>query len=323
MSFCDIMERMEQTQTRPETSPKDFFLHLLSIVALYASAASFSTLLFQCINAWFPDAVAGYGFSFSASAIRWAVAMLIVFFPTYVWTNIFLNKGYIATPEKRELHVRKWLLYFTLFVAALFILGDLVALILNFMQGELTVRFALKVLVILFVAGSVFGYYLWELKNAEFTGKVKAFIYAISVVMLAGVVAGFFVAGSPYQERMRRFDETRVNDLSMIQSQLFDYWMRTGTIPEALSGLQDDLRGFAIPLDPETQAEYTYKKTGESSFSLCAVFETVTSNTDSSGLNETPARVVQTPFGISWPHGEGAVCFDRTIDPKLYPPQGK
>lgn len=307
---------------RPETSPKDFFLHLLSIVALYASAASFSTLLFQCINAWFPDAVAGFDFSFSASAIRWAVAMLIVFFPTYVWTNIFLNKGYVAAPEKRELRVRKWLLYFTLFVAALFILGDLVALILNFMQGELTVRFALKVLVILFVAGSVFGYYLWDLKNATFTGKAKTFVYAISAVMLGAVVAGFFVAGSPYQERLRRFDETRVNDLSMIQSELLNYWMQTGTLPDTISLLRDDLRGVAVPTDPETGDAYPYTKTGENTFSLCATFKTVNALADANGVKSVPVPVGYSMMS-SWQHGMGEVCFNRTIDPKLYPPQTK
>lgn len=313
---------MEQTQKRPETSPKDFFLHLLSIVALYASAVSFSTLLFQAVNAWFPDALTGYGIpSFSASAMRWAIATLVVFFPSYIATGVFLNKGYTVAPEKRELRVRKWLLYFTLFAAALVILGDVVALILNFLGGELTVRFALKVLVIAFVAGSVFGYYLWELKNRPFGARVKGFVYAVSFIALAAIVAGFFVAGSPYQERLRQFDAQRVNDLSMIQSELLNYWSRTGSLPDTTAQLEDNLRGFTVPVDPKTQTEYIYRKTGDQSFYLCAVFETVVANAD--GLSKTPPVVVQTSFGTSWPHGVGRTCFDRTIDPKLYPPQPK
>lgn len=312
---------MQQTHARPETSPKDFFLHLLSIVALYVSATSFSTLLFQCINSWFPDALGGYGTgSFFAAAIRWSVAMLIVFFPTYVATNVFLNKGYRKAPEKRELRVRKWLLYFTLFVAALFILGDLVALILNFLQGELTARFALKVLVIFFVAGSVFGYYLWELKNKIFSKGVKGFIYGISLVMLLGVVAGFFVAGSPYQERLRRFDEQRMNDLSTIQSNILDYWNRTASVPETLGALRDDLRGIGIPVDPETGEAYGYVKTGDTSFSLCANF--ATENVSSTNAKNVPVPAgYLAPWQTSWEHGVGQTCFDRTIDPKLYPPQ--
>jgi len=314
---------MEQTQRRPETSPKDFFLHLLSIVALYASAVGFSTLLFQSVNAWFPDALAGYVIpSFSASAMRWAIATLVVFFPSYLATSVFLNTEYRAMPEKRDLRVRKWLLYFTLFLAALIILGDLVALILNFLQGELTVRFGLKVLIIAFVAGSVFGYYLWELRNADFSKKVKVFIWAVSGIVLAGIVAGFFVAGSPYEERMRQFDEQRASDLGMIQSDILNYWDQTGTIPDALSALEDGLRGTPLPADPETGAAYEYQKTSANSFSLCTTFKT-----QSGGGTESPASLpvprAYAPFGTSWDHGAGRTCFDRTIDPKLYPPQTK
>jgi len=43
--------------------------------------------------------------------------------------------------------------------AALVVIGDLVALVYNFMGGDLTARFVLKVGAILVVAGAVFGYY--------------------------------------------------------------------------------------------------------------------------------------------------------------------
>lgn len=310
---------MENINPRPETSPKDFFLHLLSIVALYVSATSFSTLLFQLVNAWFPDMLVRYGSPFSASAIRWSVAMFVVFFPSYVATNIFLSKEYRAHPEKRNLRIRKWLVYFTLFAAALFILGDLVALILNFMQGELTTRFLLKVFVIFFVAGLVFGYYLRDLKGAASSKGMRALVYTISVIGLAVAVAGFFVAGSPYEERARRFDEQRVSDLSMIQSDVVNYWTRTGTIPDSLDMLRDDLRGVLLPTDPETGSVYAYRKTGDHSFSICAVF--TTEYLSSVARGKTPARVVYSPSFSSWQHGKGEVCFDRTIDPKLYPPQ--
>jgi hypothetical protein len=63
------------------------------------------------------------------------------------------------------LWIRKWLIYFTLFAAALIIIGDLVTLLNRFLEGELTVRFLLKVLAVFFVAGSVFYYYLWDLRK--------------------------------------------------------------------------------------------------------------------------------------------------------------
>jgi len=153
-----------------KTSPKDIFLHLLSIVTLYTCAVAFLVLVFQYVNVVFPDPVSpdGYGYyaaSGSYRAIRWSIASLVVFFPVYLLTMRHLEKSYRKSPSKRDLRIRKWLVYFTLFAAALIILGDLVTLIYRFLEGELTARFILKVLAVLFVAGSVFGYYFQDLKK--------------------------------------------------------------------------------------------------------------------------------------------------------------
>ncbi|MDO8466834.1 MAG: DUF5671 domain-containing protein [bacterium] len=153
-----------------KTSPKDVFLHLLSIVSLYTSGIAFLVLIFQYVNVLFPDAVAGDNYYQLESAyrmIRWSISSLIIVFPTYIIATWFLNKSYDKTPAKKKIWVRKWLVYFTLFVAALIIIGDLVSLINNLLNGELTMRFLLKVLAVFFVSGNVFYYYIWELKHKK------------------------------------------------------------------------------------------------------------------------------------------------------------
>lgn len=151
-----------------KTSPKDVFLHILSIVALYVSAGAFLALLFQYVNIFFPDPLAYYYDATSSySAVRWAIATLIVVSPAYIWSVWFLNKIYLSNPQKRNLQIRKWLIYFTLFVAALILMGDVVALIYNFLNGDLTVRFLLKVLSVLFVSSSVFNFYFWDIRNSK------------------------------------------------------------------------------------------------------------------------------------------------------------
>lgn len=153
-----------------KTSPKDVFLHLLSIVALYTSGIAFLVLIFQYVNVLFPDSVAGsdfYSLQSSYAAIRWSISSLIIVFPVYILSAWFLNKSYNKTPAKKKLWIRKWLVYFTLFAAALIIIGDLVTLSNNLLNGELTLRFLLKVLSVFFVAGNVFFYYLWELRHKK------------------------------------------------------------------------------------------------------------------------------------------------------------
>lgn len=148
-----------------KTSPKDVFLHLLSIITLYISAGSFLVLLFQYINYFFPDPLSGYYRGeayFSFTAMRWSIAALIVIYPVHFWLMWILKRSYASVPLRRNLKIRKWLIYFTLFAAGLILMGDLVTLIFNLLNGELTIRFFVKFLSILLVAGTVFGYYLRE-----------------------------------------------------------------------------------------------------------------------------------------------------------------
>ena len=51
-------------------------------------------------------------------------------------------------------------------MTALIIIGDLVGLVYGLLGGlELTLRFILKVLTVLFITGSVFWYYLWDIRK--------------------------------------------------------------------------------------------------------------------------------------------------------------
>lgn len=158
------------TQPRLRTSPKDFFLHLLTMVTLYASAISLGTVLFQVINLWIPDPLeAAQQYSYMKEAarttLRFSLSTLIIMFPAYVASVWYLNKAYAKDPQKRNLRVRKWLLYFTLFAATIIILVSLVSLINHLLNGELTVRFFLKLVSVVGISGAIFGYYFSNLKK--------------------------------------------------------------------------------------------------------------------------------------------------------------
>ena len=149
-----------------KTSPKDIFLHLLAVVALYASAISFLTIVFQFINLSFPDALeSSYALDSARSSIRWGISFLIVSFPVYLFLMRYFEKDYTKEPEKRNLRIRKWIIYFTLFIAAIVLLGDTVSLVNGLLEGDLTARFVWKVVAVLFVAGSIFGYYIADVKK--------------------------------------------------------------------------------------------------------------------------------------------------------------
>jgi uncharacterized circularly permuted ATP-grasp superfamily protein len=99
--------------------------------------------------------------------IRWGSSVLVVAAPVFFWLSWLLEKEFRLRPEKRELRIRKWLVYLTLFITAIVIIVDVMILIYNFYGGDLTTQFALKILTVLAVAAAVFGYYLWDLRRGQ------------------------------------------------------------------------------------------------------------------------------------------------------------
>lgn len=160
---------MTNKPKRDPASPKDFFLHLLMMVTLYGSAISFTVVIFQLINIYLPDVVVnefrpgregGY-----YRDMRSGLSALIVMFPIYLGVMKMLRKIYADMPGKLNLLIRKWLIYFTLFITSIIIMIDLITVLNSFLNGELVLRFALKALTVLFVAGSIFWYYLVEVRK--------------------------------------------------------------------------------------------------------------------------------------------------------------
>lgn len=295
-------------------------MHLLAIITLYISAVSFGSLLFQYVNRWFPDLLTDYAAGISG-AIRWAIASLIIVFPVYAWLSRTLARDVATNPAKREIRIRKWLLYFTLFLAAVVIIGDLIALIFNFLGGDLTTRFVLKIFVVFAIAAAVFWYYLKNLRSGAESvsgSRMRVFIISVIAIVAIATVGGFFIVGSPFAERMRRFDEQRVSNLQEIQWQIINYWQRKDKLPAVLDDLRDPISGFTVPTDPETAAAYAYRVTTKLQFELCADFKTA--NTGKDGMTPRAISPVGAPGTVpeNWAHGTGRVCFERTIDPQLY-----
>ncbi|MEK9180833.1 MAG: DUF5671 domain-containing protein, partial [Patescibacteria group bacterium] len=281
---------------------------------------SLLTLLFQYINILFPDQL-NYYYQGSLDSIRWASSILIIVWPVHIILAWLIGKDYAANPQKRELWVRRWLVYLTLFFTAITIIIDLVTLVYRFYGGDLTTPFALKVLAVLIVAGAVFGYFIWDLRRslpaASKTPKTLAWI--VSAILLVVIISGFFVIGSPSKQRAMKFDEQRVADLQAIQSEIINHWIKKGTIPVSLTELTNNISGFTAPLDPQTKAAYEYRGLSSLSFELCASFQT-----ESPSGNDMKSRTpMYYPYGTSdnWQHNTGRQCFTRNIDPLLYKPE--
>lgn len=290
---------------------RDAFLHLLMFVSFFTTAISSVTLFFSYINRWLPDAafVETYGGVVDNSGIRWGLASLIVAFPIFTWISRILHKDMEEHVEKASSAIRRWLTYLTLFVAAATLMGDVITLVFYLLNGELTLRFIFKVLVVLYVAGTGFYYFYRSMKLSPSSKEWKNhnnLFRAIAVVSVLLVFAlGAWIVGSPQTERMVRLDEQRVGDLRAIEMEIHGIVLDVNTdiptmakeLPKTLEDVQKNAV-YTKPTieDPVTGAQYDYTLTNAHTYELCAVFDTVRDQT----------------YDIFWNHDSGHQCF--TID---------
>ena len=300
------------------TGPRDFFMHLFAFGTLYASAVALISLWFQYINEWFPDPLQPM-YLYGYEQMRVPMAVLIVVFPVFIFLARWISKQIAIDPERKELRIYKWLVYFTLFISAITVVVDLITLIYNFLGGDLTARFGLKMLIVLVVALAVFGYYLWHLRSdiAATVKKRKILTFATIVVIVGSIILGFFIVGSPASARAVKFDQQRINDLQNLQGEITNYWQQKRVLPANLNLLEDSLRGFIVPIDPRTRENYEYAILDPLKFKLCAVFETKGGWDQYGGYGMVD--VYPGMQRTSWYHDAGRTCFERTIDPDFYP----
>lgn len=298
---------------------KDFFLHIAVIALLYTGTVALLNILFRVTNVAFPQ-VTQYGY-YNSTSISLPVATLIVVFPLFLFLANVLRKSYAEDPSRKDYPVRKWLIYITLFLAGAILAGDLVTLIYYFLDGrELTTGFILKILSVLVVIGSIFGYYMDDLKDRLTDSRRNMWRVVAAILVIGSIMAGFSVLGTPQTQRMLRYDSQKVSDLQNIQWQIVNHWQQKGALPTTLTQLEDPISGFIVPIDSQKEVSYEYTRTNNLSFELCATF-----NKASDDGRSVTSRAIYPERGINenWQHEVGRHCFERTIDPELYPVRPK
>lgn len=319
----DVAEALTaQTLDMPVPVPSDrggareAFFHLLAFASLYTTIVSLIILFFTYINRLLPDSselLYAYSGDYDMSGIRWGMAAVIVTFPIFLWVSRLLIREMREHPERAWSGIRRWLTYLTLFVTAMAMIGDGITLLFYLLDGELSARFLLKVVVVLLLTGLTFVYYFVSLKSRTQkpgASMHKSFGMVASAITLLALVWGFFIAGSPMYGRDVRFDERRVADFQTISSEIRNIvydnkaWDENAKpvkpIPATLDGVAADASFQKVQTtDPETGSPYEYTVTGKNTYELCATFSQQRDQPD-----------------IMWNHPAGRYCyrFDVTKD---------
>lgn len=301
------MEPIEQ-----KSHAKDFFLNLGATISLYTVVFSLINLLFTVINYAYPKVNDYYGY-YGSNNISLPVSVLIIFFPIFIMLMWILGKDYFVNPSKRNTGIHKWLTFLTLFLAGGLVAGSLITTIYYFIDGqELTSGFLLKILVLVVVSGSVFGYYIADVRD-KLTSRNRVWwrIFA-SILVLGSIILGFSVLGSPYTQRMYNYDSQKISDLTGIKSSVESYYSLNGSIPNSLNEMRGNQNYYYFTeIDSQTQKPYEYRKISDTKYELCAEFNKPTNEKETSRYSYAYPEQ-------SWKHEAGRHCFEILINPNLY-----
>lgn len=353
-SFIVSLINKQNTTHSMENKTKaiDIFLYLGIFISLVTSIVNILEIIFTAVDKKFIDVLTPvYGYDVYNDSMRMAIASLMVMFPVYLFISWYVSRDISKFLYKRDILVRKIMIYVALFVTVLTLIGTLVTTIYTYLGGEISIRFELKALSVFVVALAVFGYYLYSLRRdyAKKTFIPLAIGIASSALVLLSLVWSISVIGTPSQMRAKKIDSVRLTDISRLQQEVLNRFNSVEKIPADLSELNNAFQNYAVPLDPVTKLPYGYKVIQQPTFKvnyttnkkelvtpaifeLCATFETVRS-LDERGQVTQPVAVGTggidpkysamnsyydgdiSPF---WNHGIGETCFKRIISAEMY-----
>jgi len=130
--------------------------------------------------------------------------------------------------------------------------------------------------------------------------------------VFVATIVGFFLIGTPSQQRARKFDQQRTNDLQQLSTAIDAYYNFNNnyTLPESLGQLQNQTGIYVGSIaDPRTGEIYDYHPTGLTSYVLCPTFETDTLSRPHNGyIQYPPYKMIDAAR-----HQAGKVCVTQDV----------
>lgn len=130
----------------------------------------------------------------------------------------------------------------------------------------------------------------------------QTIVAAAAAVVVASIIAGVILVGSPAEGRLQQLDSARIEDLKRIMAGMDSFWSRNERLPASLEELMADPRVAVRTQDPSSAEPYGFAPLDEDTFELCATFDLE---------SPEPARPSSADF---WRHGAGRQCFELDID---------
>jgi hypothetical protein len=288
------------------SSAKEFFLWLGFVVAFYSSVTALISLIFSYIDIAYPDVLngssyyGGYG-----DSIPYTMATLLVMAPAAAALMYVIRLVIQHDSSRQVLWVRRWAILLTIFIAGAVILGDFITLFTTYLNGEIAVRFVLKILIVFLLSFAIGLHFLADNMGYWASNQRKANSVSVAALLLCilTIVSGFVLLGSPATIRLQHLDQQKVTDLQNLESNIYMYAENKTTLPVKLTDIEDNNYSYGLHfVDAQTNKPYEYRVRSSTVYELCAVFNKQTS---------TIAYSEDTNNPIGW-HDAGRSCFTLT-----------
>ena len=298
---------------------RNFALQLGSLITLYVTLTAVIIVIFGVVDILRPDpASSSWEYDSAQQSIRMGIAMLFVFFPAFLAFTRFVNK--IRRNETGTyLSLTKWVVYLSLLLGGCVLLGDVVTVILAYLNGEITIRFVLKAGALAVVLGFALYYYILDARGHWNTHEKQSKLAAlVACVIIAFTLAlGFMHSDSPTKVHEMKIDAQQVSDLSDMQWRIEDHYRINKALPIDIKTVYV---GIDVPKAAFERDAYKYKTTADDKYELCATFA-YSSKQNTQTVIATPVGndvTAKNPYN-NWDHGTGVTCFERTIQKELTP----
>lgn len=296
--------------TKPENNAAKFaFYYILSLIALIFAALSAGMIIFQIINKNIADVIVQRASDFSPDQLKFAISALIISAPIFYVATWQIYKNLFSGAFDKDSGVRKWLTYLVLLISSVVMLGWLIAIVNNFLDGELTVKFILKALTAVGIAAGIFTFYYYDIKRDKFAGEknkiIRIYFYGSLAAVIIVFITGLFIMESPQKTRDRKMDNAVLENFDDIDRAIGTYYKDNEKLPDNLEKIKSEF-SYITNKDLENSAtgeKYEYKIKRENIYELCATFKTF--NKEDEEYNNYQDD--------DWPHDTGYQCLSQRV----------
>lgn len=296
-SFAESTLPVAVPKKRVSSGPRAAFLHLLALFLLYMAAFSTGAILFLAIDLVIYDPANRIFFDLGNFA-RFNAAVLIASLPVLLAVRRAIMRDVAHNPATRIAPVVRTLSYITLLITSLIMICDMVVVLMGFLNGDLTLPFILKSVVVLLLAGGIFFWYISGLAFEEKMGESHQDATSIQepqwrprlawagfITASVSLVLALWIAGNPFKQRLVRLDKQRVSDLRSLHEAINRFHKKEKRLPDTLSELKTCPDSYVEQTtDVVTKTPYVYKQLGNVSYRLGAVFDLPTPNDHDKGI---------------------------------------